>query len=214
MNFTLLMLLIFPTLVLSKDLVVKELNAENERLAKRIEQNNTIIKTRTNSTLSLEESSLKTVKGHSEISLGLESINWGESQAGNAPTIGYSHKFHNNLILGLSYGRFQNDNFPNDGLQTITTITHGFISYNYLTSFNFSVRPLIGYVQYHVSSPDAGILGSPYDTENELSKVLSIENRSGIFSGISIVKDLGANWNMTLRADISKSASLFLSYQI
>jgi hypothetical protein len=209
-----LLLLVLPISVFAVDQVTEVLKKENEMLNKRIQQNTETINARKALKIDLSTVNLKTKKSQSELILGFESINWGEAQNENIPTIGYSYKFENSFMLGLTYGRFQNNNFPGNGIQTVTNIAHAFMSYDYKTSWGISVRPLLGYVHYDVNSPDAGNFGYQYQRDSEKFEIEGIRDRSGIFSGISVVKELNKNWNASIRGDISKSTSLYLSYKL
>jgi len=210
----LMILILLPIVAVAEDKVISELIKENDVLQKKIELNNQMINLREKSVTSINDIKPMIKKNNSEIFFGFENVNLTENSNEIAPTIGYAKKFENKMILGASYGRLQSDNFPGVGIQTITNIYQIYTSYNYSTSWNFDVRPILGYVEYHVNSPDAGNTDSISQSNYEIDEINKINDRSRIFAGVSIVKDINTNWDISFRADISKSASMFLSYKL
>lgn len=197
------------------DLVSTQLREENKVLEKQIEMNNQIIKARESSNYTFITDKKDTLIGKTTLSLGLERINWGEQQDGYAPTVSVSHVFENNFGIEGSYGQFRNYNFPGDSDAAFTNIYHSQIKYNYKTSWEgVSIQPIIGYVYYSVNSPDGGIADDSYLEDLENSELDAIRDRSGLFSGIAIVKSLGQNWVGTLRGDIGKSVTIQLGHTL
>ena len=216
----LLMLLISINTYAATDSVVEELKKENKLLEEKIETNNRMIQVREQSEYRFKAENFSSSEKTWMITMGVESINWGAEQNGIAPTVGIAHEWGNNIITEATYGRFQNDNFPAGGIQTIVNIYHLNLKYNYQTSFKgLSLQPTVGYVGYEVSSPDAGLL--QYDTpegrdaaDDELWKIDGIVARKGFLAGIAIVQKLSKNWSAMLRGDIAKSTTLQLAYTL
>lgn len=208
-----LILLSLPLTVFSSDRVIETLKAENSMLKKRIQQNNKLIQLRSKSTYKIEtnEVNIEDSTGPN-IAMGLESVNWGEELNEFVPTLAFSYTFHNKVSLGASYGQFDSVNFPVAANLATIGITQAFLSYTVDISRGFSFRPLVGYVNYTVSTNLDSL--APSEAEFGQFEVEDIQNRSGSFAGFALVKEFYSRWNTTFRADIGKSASLFLGYRL
>lgn len=214
-----LFLLLITLNVFASDPVSDELKKENDRLQKQIELNNKMLSERSElgskSSLSFWGISKTMQNKNSTIGFGFEAISWGEELSGFAPTVSYAYMFNNQFVVEGSYGVLQTNNYPSDGAQTITAATRIMLKYNLNIAIDgLSIQPVVGYVSYSVSSPDAGLANDPYDAEVELDNIDSIINRSGIFGGISILKSMGKKWVAVFRGDLMKSTTFQLGYRI
>ena len=215
-----LIIFIFTFSAFASDKVIQELQNENEVLKKKIKANNSLIQMRKENN-SLAENTLtknKSLKKKqnsqttTQIFIGAEELNWGDDYRGSAPTIGFGINFKNNIGLFGSVGRLLIENQPAVGTQTLVGVFTAGMKYNYQTPINgLSINPLVGYVYYGVDSPDAGNTDNSAEAENELDEIQAIRDRSDIFAGFEIAQEISDSWAVSLRADVTKSGSLFLN---
>lgn len=214
MKSILMIVMLVPAFAFSADKVIETLKAENSMLKKRIMQNNKMIKLRSKSSYKLKNTGSDKVSDiGSKLSLGFEVINWSSDINEAVPTFAYSYKFQNNVSLGGSYGQLSQANFPNTGNVTDIGVEQLFISYSINITETFKFEPIVGYVRYTANPLDNNFPSGA--TANEFNlEIEDIENRSGSFAGIALVKDFYSRWSTTFRADLSKSVSLFLGYRL
>ena len=213
MKVILMLLLTFN--VFAEDTVIKKLESENQLLLKQVERNNRIISERQKSQHELIEKSQSKEASTNQLSFGFETYDWGQvSLIGDAPTIAYSTSVNSFSFEG-SYGRLQQNDFPTYGTQTLANIYKLTIKYD-LTFHNdsFSFRPLAGYVNILVNSPDAGLVDNQELAEQERQWIEDIENRSGIFYGMELAYHFHPKWNVSGRVEFNRTTSLSLGYRL
>lgn len=213
MKIILMLLLTFN--VFAGDTVIKKLKAENSLLLKQVERNNRIISERQKSQYQLIEKAKSNKPSTNQLSLGFETYDWGQdSLMGRAPTIAYSMS-HNAFTYEGSYGRLLQNDFPATGIQTLANIFK--LTFKYELNFdngNFSFRPLIGYANIDINSPDAGLTYNVALAQKELQMIEDIQNRNGTFTGMELAYQFYRMWNISGRVEFNRTTSINLGYKL
>ena len=205
----------------AEDQVIKSLKVENEKMEAQIEKNKELIKMRQNSAYDIK--SLKDVKERerrSTFSIGVEKFAWQADLNNNrelaSQGLAFSYTYFKNRIgFGVSFTRIEDYDYPANRTATLIIPLKAEVMYNYQIYENFSLLPTLGYIDYSVSSPDAGNSDDSDINKFENELIEKIEDNSGFVAGLGLRASLNSYLVVTLKVDIGSisSTGLSLGYQ-
>lgn len=114
--------------------------------------------------------------------------------------LSWAYQIADNFFAEGMYGRAMLDNFPADGIQTLVNHVAVRVKYNIKGPLYTFFMPYVGYHNYYVQSPQAGVgTDTAAQKEEELDAVNKLK-KSGPVAGVTILRRLVPGW--FIKADL------------